>query len=160
MYCPETLEDAHHMLQEAQKQGQVSTSTQFLMTGIEDDGMEDHDMSWQFMRDQRSVQHWHGTIPTSWILLDSQHSVDIFVNHQLLCNIHHASHYMHICTTAGVACTNLIGNVPGYGTVWFHPDRITNILLSKVKAHYTVTYDSSNGKCICCSQAQWPELNI
>ena len=50
---------------------------------------------------------------------------------------------MFIHCTASVAKTNLIGNCPGYGTVWYHPDRIANILsLSKVKDKYQVTFDS------------------
>ena len=53
---------------------------------------------------------------------------------------------MHIHTMAGVVRTHLIGYVPGYGTVWFHPVRIANILsLSKVKDQYMVTYDSTKG---------------
>ena len=39
--------------------------------------------------------------------------------------------------------TNLVGELPGYGTVWFHPDGITNILsLSRVKTKYRITFDS------------------
>ena len=53
---------------------------------------------------------------------------------------------MYIHTTVGVAQTNLIGDVPGYGTVWFHPGGIANILsLSKVTEQYTNAYDSSQG---------------
>ena len=37
----------------------------------------------------------------------------------------------------------MIGNLPGYGTIWYHPDGIPNILsLSKVKEKYRVTFDS------------------
>jgi len=44
---------------------------------------------------------------------------------------------------AGVTSTNLQGNLPGYGTVWFHPDGIANILsLTRVKYKYPVTYDA------------------
>ena len=50
---------------------------------------------------------------------------------------------MFIHCTAGVAKTNLIGDVPGYGTVWYRPDGTANILsLSKVKEKYQVTFDS------------------
>ena len=52
---------------------------------------------------------------------------------------------MFIHCTAGVAKTNLVGDLPGYGTVWYHPNGIANILsLSKVKEKYRVTYDSDN----------------
>ena len=50
---------------------------------------------------------------------------------------------MRIYSTGGTAQTNLIGSLPGYGTVWFHPDSIANILsLAKVKKN-RVTYDSA-----------------
>ena len=45
---------------------------------------------------------------------------------------------MQIYSTGGTARINLIGSLPGYGTVWFHPDSIANILsLAKI------TYDSA-----------------
>ena len=41
---------------------------------------------------------------------------------------------------------NLVGDLPGFGTVWYHPKGIANILsLSKVKKRYRVVYDSANG---------------
>ena len=47
---------------------------------------------------------------------------------------------MFIHCTAGVAKTNLVGDLP----VWYHPDGIANILsLSKVKEKYRVTFDSN-----------------
>ena len=52
---------------------------------------------------------------------------------------------MFIHCTAGVAKTNLVGDLPGYGTIWYHPNGIANILsLSKVKEKCCVTYDSDN----------------
>ena len=45
--------------------------------------------------------------------------------------------------TAEVTRTNLVGELPGYGTVWFHPDGIANILsLARVKTKYRITFDS------------------
>jgi hypothetical protein len=53
---------------------------------------------------------------------------------------------MNIYCNAGVTSTDLIGDLPGYGTVWYHPKGIANILLwSRVKSRYRVTYDSLNG---------------
>ena len=50
---------------------------------------------------------------------------------------------MFIHCTTGVAKTNLVGDLPGYGTVLYHPDGIANIhSLSKVKEKYRVTFDS------------------
>ena len=41
---------------------------------------------------------------------------------------------------AGLATADKVGDFPGYGTVWFHPDGIANILsLARVKEKYRVT---------------------
>eukprot|EP00957_Ditylum_brightwellii_P156092 11881680-Ditylum_brightwellii.AAC.1 len=49
-------------------------------------------------------------------------------------------------TYAGQAYTNLVGDLLGWGTVWFHPKGITNILaLHEAKNKWRVTYDSTGG---------------
>ena len=61
---------------------------------------------------------------------------------------------MFIHCTVGVAKTNLIGDLPGYGTVWYHPGGIANILsLSKVKEKYRVTFDSDKNNQFIVHQA-------
>ena len=78
-----------------------------------------------------------------WVLLDNQSTMDVFINRRLLKNIRRIDQYMYIHCTAGVTTTNLFGELPGYGTVWFHPDGIANILsLSRVKTKYQITFDS------------------
>jgi hypothetical protein len=54
---------------------------------------------------------------------------------------------MTIHCTAGTVQINLAGDLPGYGTVWYHPTGISNILsLAKIcAAGYHVTYNSNNG---------------
>ena len=53
---------------------------------------------------------------------------------------------MQIHCTTGIFHTNLIGELPWYGIVWFHRNGIANILsLANVKNKHAVTYDSSNG---------------
>ena len=50
---------------------------------------------------------------------------------------------MAIHCNAGVTTTNLVGDLPGFGMVWYHPNGITNILsLARVKERYWVMYDS------------------
>ena len=45
-----------------------------------------------------------------------------------------------------MASTDIVGDLPGYGTVWYHPTGIANILsLSCAINIFTVTYDSANG---------------
>ena len=76
----------------------------------------------------RNVQCPHGNIPLSWILLDSHSTVDVFINQRHLCIICQATHQMYNHTMAGVARTNPSSDVPGYGTISYHPGVIVSIL--------------------------------
>ena len=83
------------------------------------------------------------TVPKAWILLDNQSTVDVFYNKNLLRNIRKAKKPMEIHCNAGVTSTDLIGDLPGYGEVWYDPNGIANILsLARVKDKYRVTFDS------------------
>ena len=51
---------------------------------------------------------------------------------------------MHIHCNAGITRMNLVGDLSRYGTVWYHPDGIANILsLAEVRKQFHVTYHSS-----------------
>ena len=125
---------------------------QLLHSGVlQDDPDLDNDttMSWAFhqvhmVHDQTHLETRHGgRLPLEWVLLDNQSTIDVFVNRRLLKNIRRIKQYMYIHCTAGVTRTNLVGELPGYGTVWFHPDGIANILsLARVKTKYRITFDS------------------
>jgi hypothetical protein len=54
---------------------------------------------------------------------------------------------MAIHCNAGVTTTNLVSDLAGYGTVWYHPNGIANILsLSRVWEHgCRITYNSADG---------------
>ena len=44
----------------------------------------------------------------------------------------------------------MVGDLPGYGTVWYHPTGIANILLlSRAIKIFTITYDSANRNEFC-----------
>ena len=91
----------------------------------------------------------NGEIPKTWILLDSQLMVDIFCNPQLLKNIRRTPEGMRVHCNAGSCLTNLVRDLPRYGTVWYDPKAIANILsLRRVRDHYHITYDSSHRKFI------------
>ena len=91
----------------------------------------------------------NGKIPKTWILLDSQSTVDIFCNPQLLKKIRRTPEGMRVHCNAGSHLTNLVGDLPGHGTVWYDPKAIANILsLRQVQDHYHITYDSSHQKFI------------
>jgi Reverse transcriptase (RNA-dependent DNA polymerase) len=88
-------------------------------------------------------------IHPDWLLLDNQANVDVFVNNDLLTNIRRAETSLTIHSTAGESVTDLVGDFNGYGTVWYHPGGIANILsLSRVaqKPGMVVAYDQNMDK--------------
>jgi hypothetical protein len=92
-----------------------------------------------------------GKLPKTCILLGNQSTVDVLCSGDLLTDIRENPEYMKIHCNAGIATTNLIGDLTGYGPVWYHHNGIANILsLSRVKEHrYHVTYESNGGnRCI------------
>lgn len=95
------------------------------------------------------TQHQNKTsINPNWILLNSQSTIDLFSNPNLLENIRKGKYTMTVRGTGGVETTDLIGTLPGYGDVWFKRGGIANILsLARVTRLYRVRYDSDNGNC-------------
>lgn len=94
---------------------------------------------------QQIVLAQGGTVDPNWILLDSQSTVDLFANPNLLKDIHHTNGPRLRCfCNSGVQFSTLKGTLPGYGTVWHNPHSLANVLsLSRVSQHYRVTFDSS-----------------
>lgn len=132
------------------------TSTQMLMAGVNGGEFDSSPTGESFMFHTRGeVKHTsvtlnikqNGPVSSSWILLDNQSTVDVFHNGNLLENIRPADGHMDIHCNAGVTSTNLVGDLPGYGEVWYHPGGIANILsLSRVKNRgHRVIYDSHDG---------------
>jgi hypothetical protein len=86
-------------------------------------------------------------LPKSWILLDNQSTVDVFCNRGLLTNVRETNKLMNIRCNAGVTRTNMVGELNGYGKVWYNPKGIANILsLSQVEKKHRVTYGSTASK--------------
>jgi Zinc knuckle len=84
-------------------------------------------------------------IPSTWILLDNQSTIDVFCNKHLLADVHRSDKLMSIHCNAGVVTTSDIGTLPGYGDVWYHSTGIANILsLSRVRQNgFDVAYDNT-----------------
>ena len=147
--CPYSLEEAQWHLaaaQSARSDDDSETAEQMFMSGAISGAQADIGTTYQFLVSTNGApQTHHGAhIPKEWILLDSQSTVSIFSNHQLLRNICKSDRWMHIHCNAGITRTSLVGNFSRYGTVWYHPDGIANILsLAEVQKQFHVTYDSS-----------------
>jgi len=62
----------------------------------------------------------YGNLPKTWILLDNQSMVEIFCNEELLTDIRIGTGIMDIHFNAGITRINLLGELPGYRTVWLH----------------------------------------
>lgn len=96
-----------------------------------------------FIQKQRttSISDW-------WILLDSGSTISIFRNKHLLKNIRAIApnaQPLRLNTNGGVLTANHIGDLPGFGVVWYCPHSLANILsLSQVKKVCRVRMDSSN----------------
>ena len=144
--CPERRES-----HEAASGGNgPKTGAMLLNAGIRDGEFNEPTVHFQFLNSSDGIacQIGHdGKLPRNWILLDNQSTVDVFCNGDLLTDIREDAESMEIHCNAGIASTNLVGDLAGYGTVWYHPNGIANILsLSRVKEHgYRVTYDSEGG---------------
>ena len=78
-----------------------------------------------------------------WVLLDNQSTVDLFYNAVLLDNIEEVNDYITVHCNAGTVKVNMMGNLPGYGKVWYYPHGIANILsLFKVAQRFHIQYDN------------------
>ena len=89
----------------------------------------------------------NSAIKPTWILIDSQSTIDIFSNPNLVRNIRLAEVPMTVRSHGGTKTVTHIADLPGYDNpVYFDEDGIANILsLAKVKEGHRVTYDSEDG---------------
>lgn len=103
-------------------------------------GLADTVMSHSFNKGRAYV------IPDGSIGLDSMSSVDVFGDARMLEDIRPAESHMRIVCNAGAVVVTQVGELKGYGTVWYHPDAIANILsLGRVQRRFKVKYDSAHG---------------
>ena len=69
-------------------------------------------------------------VPLIWLLLDSQLTVDLISNPRMLLNIREvrSEDAIRVHCNSGVKVVDRVGDLPGYGTVWYEPTGIANIL--------------------------------
>ena len=83
-------------------------------------------------------------IDPSWILLDSQSTISVFKNPRYLTNIRRSEHTLRAITNGGHQDSNMVGDFPNLGEVWYNDESIANILsLADVCKVCRVTMDSS-----------------
>ena len=84
----------------------------------------------------------------NWVLLDSQSNFDIFCNSNFLTNIRfEEGELLHIHSYGGHLTTNMKGNIKNYGSVWYSPKSLANILaLCNVRRKYEVKFHTKPDK--------------
>ena len=70
-------------------------------------------------------------MPLTWILLNIQSTVDLITKSKILVNIRKVwgEDSIRLHCNSGVNILERVGNLPGYGTFWYEPPGIINILL-------------------------------
>ena len=82
------------------------------------------------------------------LLLDNQSTADLFCCAEYLTNIRTVQETLYLGGNGGILKCNQKGDFPGYGTVWYHPEAITNILsLTRVENtdKFEITYKQKKG---------------
>jgi hypothetical protein len=114
---------------------------------IEDgyDGTEDNDFSFKLTTENVTLTKKHSMIDQDWILLDSESTVNMFSNRKFLRNIRLCDRErgLRVHSNGGHQDTHLVGDLPGFGTVWYNKHSLANILsLAAVRKIYKVTMNT------------------
>jgi hypothetical protein len=130
-----------------EEEGEISDEREYHEEGVESILDDDYDGFAFVQKDVLCSMQDKSGISSSWILLDSQLTVDMFCNPKLLGNICNAKRSLTLYCNAGKATINKKGDLKGYSTVWYYPDGIVNIVsLHNVQKKHKVTYDSTQDK--------------
>jgi hypothetical protein len=98
----------------------------------------------------------HTLIPKHWVLLDSQSTVSVFNNPVMLKNLRKSSTPLKVFTNGGCQISHLIGDIPNFGTVWYNPNSLANILsLAEVRKNNRVTMDMAVEPALCVHPREW-----
>ena len=95
---------------------------------------EDDELTWhQFHVKGWGAQYFEGhapvamhnatgrAVPLTWLLLDSQSTVDLIANPRMLLKIRKArsKDAIHVNCNSGVKVVDMVGDLPNYRTVWY-----------------------------------------
>ena len=84
-----------------------------------------------------------GCLPKTWVLLDTGASSNIFCNASFLSNIRPSAHPHIVHTNGGTHTAIQVGDVTNFGTVWFSPHSIANVLsFYQVQKRFRITIDT------------------
>ena len=91
-----------------------------------------------------------GHVDPHWILLDTQSTVNLFSNRNLLKTIKKTNGYPLRCyCNGGFQDSTLVGTLDGYGEVWYNPRSLANILsMALVSDLFRVSFDSAKEQAI------------
>ena len=89
--------------------------------------------SWQGQQVHKSgTIHTHSYVQTNkhiydWILLNTCSLINLFCNQSFMHNVHQVNTTLSLAMNVGTMTTNLKTELPGYSTVWFDPQAMTNV---------------------------------
>ncbi len=117
-------------------------------SGPSPDALEQHLRQFSFFQCGHdfsfSQQSLPTRIPNTWILLDSCSTVSVFNNPVFLHNIRTSTVPLTIKTNGGSHSSSMLGDLAGFGTVWYNPSSLANILsLKEVRKVRQVVMDSN-----------------
>ena len=76
-----------------------------------------------------------------WILLNTCSLINLFCNQSFVCNVHQVNTTLSLAMNAGTMMTKIQAELPVYGTVWFDPQAMTNVLsFSNIAIQYPIQY--------------------
>jgi hypothetical protein len=102
-------------------------------------------------------------INQNWILLHSESTVSIFSNGKFLKNIRHCGNEqgLRVYSNGGHQDTHMIGNLPGFGPVWYNKGSLANLLsLAAVRKICRVTMDSLTEAAIIVHKHNGDKMNF
>jgi hypothetical protein len=131
-----------------------STGAQLFQRDVDDDEEDDDDddddgddinFTFHLNDDTVTIALKH-TINQNWVLLNSDSTVNIFSNKKFLKNIRRCDteQGLRVHSTGGFQDTHMIGDLPGFGPVWYNKGSLANILsLAAVRKICRVTMDTA-----------------